>query len=448
MELPQSLLDSLERTAGFDSTCFLKRHDEVDPSSSIRYNPLKKAAVPYASTPIPWCQSGAFLKERPSFTFDPLFQAGAYYVQEASSMLLEQAFLQLMESNKTIKALDLCAAPGGKTTHLHTLLPMGSLLIANEVIRSRALILRDNLIRWGTCNTIITQNDPEHFRRMPAFFDWITLDAPCSGSGLFRKDPAAIAHWSLSHVKGCADRQQRILAAAWESLKPGGILCYSTCSYSYQENEEMMQWMAAKHGAVIRPLQMDPAWGITIASEGYRCWPDKVKGEGFYLCCLQKPIVERGADIKYPSSHIAWLPEKEKIKLAPWASLDGYAVFTLEKTWIAFPEPLTALLQQVREHLYMIYAGVRLGEWMHEKLIPDHALAMSPLLAPSVVQTELTREEAICFLQRRELTVTWKEIGWRVVSYQSLPLGWVNVIKGRINNYYPKELRILKSQVE
>lgn len=444
MELPQLLLDSLEGTCGFDRACFLRRHEENESLSSFRLNPSKKAAITYETTAVPWCQSGFYLRERPSFTFDPLFHAGAYYVQEASSMLLEQAFVQLTESGKAICALDLCAAPGGKTTHLQSLLVSGSILVANEVIRARNLILRDNLIRWGTTQTVITQNDPEQFKKLPDFFDWITVDAPCSGSGLFRKDPEAITQWSLSNVKLCAERQQRILAAAWKALKPGGILFYSTCSYSTAENEEVVQWMVSQQGAIIRNLQLDPVWGVICSSVGYRCWPDKLKGEGFYFCCLQKPSEETPICKRSRVSLLPLLSEKEKSKLVPWVSLNDHAVFSVEKTWFAFPGKMIGLLQIIREQLYVIYAGVRLGEWMHEKLIPDHALAMSPLLSSAVPRSELSNEEAICFLQRRELPFFVEEKGWRVCCYQGLPLGWVNVIAQRINNYYPKELRILK----
>ena len=444
MELPQLLLDSLEGTCGYNRACFLRRHEENESLSSIRLNPSKKADIPYEKTPVPWCRSGFYLKDRPSFTFDPLFHAGAYYVQEASSMLLEQAFLQLTDREKAICALDLCAAPGGKATHLQSLLPQGSFLVANEVIRSRNLILRDNLVRWGTTEAVVTQNDPEHFRKLPDFFDWITVDAPCSGSGLFRKDPEAISQWSPSNVKLCAERQQRILAAAWEALKPGGILFYATCSYSYQEDEEVVQWMVKTQGAIVRTLELDPSWGVTASTEGYRCWPDQMKGEGFYFCCLQKPAADTPADRKNRSGSLVFLSEKEKSKLIPWATVNDYAVFSLEKTWFAFPQKMTALLQLIREQLYVVYAGVRLGEWMRDKLVPDHALAMSPLLSSTVVRSELTKEDAICFLQRRELAVSWDEKGWRVLCYKGLPLGWVNVIPGRINNYYPKELRILK----
>lgn len=444
MQLPSLLIDSLEGIGGFDRECFLQRHQDQDTLTSLRLNPSKQAQLPFELTPVPWSQYGFYLKERPSFTFDPLFHAGCYYVQEASSMLLEKAFTQLMDPQRPVRALDLCAAPGGKTTHLQSLLPHGSILVANEVIRSRVQILRDNCIRWGSSNVVVTNNDPEHFRRLIDFFDWITLDAPCSGSGLFRKDPAAIEEWSPSAVKLCAERQQRILSAAWEALKPGGFLFYSTCSYSLEENEQIVKWMIQTHQAIIKPLLIEPSWGVTISSEGYRCWPDQIKGEGFYCCCLQKPHADLASSSRSKRLNLAVISPKEKEKLSPWVQLSEHEVFAVEKTLFALLSPLTEDFLKIKEHLYIVYAGVRLGEWKHEKFIPDHALALSHLLSTSVWRIQLPLEVAILFLQRKEIQVSSSHKGWQIVCYEDHPLGWVNLLPGRVNNYYPKELRILK----
>lgn len=444
MQLPSLLLESLEGTCGFVKVPFLQRHQDAESLTSIRINPSKKATLSFDTTPVPWSQYGHYLKERPSFTFDPLFHAGCYYVQEASSMLLEQAFQQLMNVDGPIHALDLCAAPGGKTTHLQSLLPAGSLLVANEVIRARVQILRDNCIRWGASNVVVTNNDPEHFRRLADFFDWITVDAPCSGSGLFRKDPSAIEEWSLSSVKLCSERQQRILLAAWETLKPGGILFYSTCSYSPAENEQIVQWMVKEQGAIIRPLTLDATWGVTVSSEGYRCWPNQVKGEGFYFCCMQKP--ERDSELLTRSRRTGGekITSKEKERLRPWANLDHHAIFNVEQTLFAIPSSLMYDFLNLKEKLYVVYAGVRLGTWKHDKFVPDHALSQSLLLSKEVPVINLSTSVAIQFLQRKEFSLDESSKGWQVVCYDGQPLGWVNVLAGRINNYYPKELRILK----
>ena len=181
--------------------------------------------------------------QRPSFTFDPLFHAGTYYVQEASSMFLEQALKQSVDLSQPLRVLDLCAAPGGKSTLLQSLLNKESLLVSNDVIKSRAAILEENIVKWGAANVVVTNNDPAHFARLENYFDAIVIDAPCSGSGLFRRDPEAINEWSENNVQLCSQRQQRIVADVWPALKQNGILIYSTCSYSAEEDEAILDWM-------------------------------------------------------------------------------------------------------------------------------------------------------------------------------------------------------------
>ncbi|HYO23166.1 MAG TPA: Fmu (Sun) domain protein, partial [Flavisolibacter sp.] len=236
MKLPEEFLDSLEGVAGFDKEAFIQVHNEAQAPTSIRINPAKASMVNgewsitigsssavQHSQQIPWTQYGFYLAQRPSFTFDPFFHAGCYYVQEASSMFLEQAFTQLLNLSKPLKVLDLCAAPGGKSTHIQSLLSAESLLVSNEVIKTRSIVLTDNIIRWGCKNVFVTNNDPRAFQKLTGYFDVMVVDAPCSGSGLFRKDEAAIEEWSLNNVTLCSQRQQRILADALPALKEDGL---------------------------------------------------------------------------------------------------------------------------------------------------------------------------------------------------------------------------------
>ena len=210
--------------------------------TSIRWNPLKNNNFSKKELPVPWCAEGYYLSSRPSFTFDPLFHAGTYYVQEASSMFLEVLVKHILP-DRPVRVLDLCAAPGGKTTHLASLLSSGSLLVANEVIKARSNILQENLMKWGTSNVVVTNNDPADFHSLKGFFDIVLVDAPCSGEGMFRKDNAAISQWSESHVNLCAARQKRILAHAIELLAPDGCLIYSTCTFAPEENQHNVNWM-------------------------------------------------------------------------------------------------------------------------------------------------------------------------------------------------------------
>ena len=446
MQLPLSLLNSLEGLPGFSQEAFIHRHLEADEMTSLRLNPAKKVQLPYSLQPVPWSSLGYYVSPRPSFTFDPFFHAGCYYVQEASSMLLEQAFLQLMPTNQPLLALDFCASPGGKTTHLYSLLAPGSVLVANEVIKSRASLLRDNCIKWGTESVVVTQNDPAHFRELPNFFDWITLDAPCSGSGLFRKDPAAINTWSADSVAHCAQRQQRILAAAWQALKPGGILFYSTCSYSVEENEDIIDWAQDQLGASVLPVSINPSWGVIQGRVGYRCWPHWIRGEGFFFSCIRKPeSAVKAAGFK-KGEKFSPLSTKENERLKAWVHVEGQGLFEVGKQLHAWPISQWEVLAFLKSKLYIHYAGVRMGEWMREKFIPDHALALSSLLTTHASAISLDKEQAISYLQRKELLLPLATRGWNKVTYDGFGLGWVNVLEGRINNYYPKELRILKDK--
>ncbi|NBV30629.1 MAG: Fmu (Sun) domain protein [Chitinophagaceae bacterium] len=446
MQLPTALLNSLEGLPGFDREAFIQRHLEVDSMTSLRLNPDKQPTLPFSLRNVPWALQGFYVDPRPSFTFDPFFHAGCYYVQEASSMLLEQAFIQHMSSQQPICALDLCAAPGGKTTHLYSLLPKGSVLVANEVIKSRVNLLRDNCIKWGTTSVVVTQNDPHHFQDLADVFDWITLDAPCSGSGLFRKDPQAISSWSESHVIHCAQRQQRIVAAAWQALKPGGILFYSTCSYSLEENENIVSWAKNELGAAVLSLQLDNAWGIQESEYGYRCWPHQMRGEGFYFCCLQKSATSHPTYSSLKADKFLPASQKENQRLNGWIDLIDQHLFEVGGQLHAWPVSQWNLLALFKQKLYICYAGLRIGQWMKEKFIPDHALALSNQLAATVPAFQLEKEQAINYLQRKEIAVSNISRGWNLVTYNGFGLGWANVLQGRINNYYPKEFRILKDK--
>jgi len=232
--LPESFLNSLQGLPGFDKESFIRVHEQGEQVTSLRLNPAKpidNSAHTFLNntSSIPWCNNGYYLSERPSFVMDPLWHAGAYYVQEASSMFVQYILNELVPDTKGKIALDLCAAPGGKSTLMASHFKQG-LVVANETIKSRNAILVENITKWGTDQVVVTQNDPSHFKSLPQFFDLILIDAPCSGSGLFRKDPAAIEEWSMDSVQHCSTRQTRILEESLDALKEGGYLIYSTCS--------------------------------------------------------------------------------------------------------------------------------------------------------------------------------------------------------------------------
>jgi 16S rRNA C967 or C1407 C5-methylase (RsmB/RsmF family) len=278
--IPQQLIESLKTVHGFEEAAFRHVHASGAQVTSVRINPAKWSAEALAHqlpgvSPVPWSLYGSYLERRPSFTFDPLFHAGCYYVQEASSMFLEQALRQTTDLAQPLNVLDLCAAPGGKTTHLQSLLSEDSLLVSNEVIRSRAAVLKQNCVKWGTQNVVITNNDPQHFNRLEGFFDVVVVDAPCSGSGLFRRDEEAIEEWSPDNVQLCCGRQKRILADVFPALKEGGVLIYSTCSYSKEENEAIADWLATELQMENLTLQTEKDWHIVETTA------DKTNAKGY-----------------------------------------------------------------------------------------------------------------------------------------------------------------------
>jgi 16S rRNA C967 or C1407 C5-methylase (RsmB/RsmF family)/NOL1/NOP2/fmu family ribosome biogenesis protein len=447
VQLPEVFLRSLIDSKGFDREAFEKVHASAEQVTSIRLNPSKPVNqfpnFPIPKSKIPWTGYGYYLQQRPSFTFDPLFHAGCYYVQEASSMFLEQALKQTTDLTKPLKILDLCAAPGGKSTHIQSLISKESLLVSNEVIRSRANVLKDNIVKWGCNNVVVTNNDPRDFSRLENYFDVIVVDAPCSGSGLFRREPEAIEEWSLNNVALCSQRQQRILADIWPSLKKDGILIYSTCSYSKEEDEEIVNWLMKKFAIDYSPLTIHPGWGIVDAGKGYRFWPDKIKGEGLFLACFRKKDGEKNAAFKIKNKKDV-LNKKEMGVIEKWVAKEDLKFVKHDNTVFAWPGILADDLDLLLNKLHLIYSGTMIGELVRDKLVPDHAFAMSNLPVDSINRTELNYKQSIQYLQRKDLDILPGNKGWQLVTYQGHSLGWINALPNRINNYYPKELRILK----
>lgn len=471
--LPPVLLDSLEGIKGYDRETFEAVHQSGEQVTSIRFNPPRLSALdskegiagnqelsnatnplPIADCrlPVPWTSHGFYLAERPSFTFDPAFHGGLYYVQEASSMFLEQALKQTTDLSKDIRVLDLCAAPGGKSTLLQSLITPNSLLVSNDVIKTRAAILEENLTKWGAVNTIVTNNDPAHFARLENFFDVMVIDAPCSGSGLFRRDAAAIAEWSEQNVQLCSQRQQRILADSFAALKDEGVLIYSTCSYSREEDEAIVDWLLQEFEFESLPLQIQPDWGIveTISEKnkgyGYRFFPDKVKGEGLFLACFRKQS-GTGATPRVPKK-TKWqkVSKAEAEIINPWLKKEAAVQLWKQGDMIiAFPTSLEEALHITAEHLYLRKAGTIIGKIAGNTLVPDHAFALSNLLPENIVEVTLKKEEALQYLRREEVKIPATKTGWTLVKYEGIALGWVKVLPNRINNYYPSAWRILKS---
>jgi 16S rRNA C967 or C1407 C5-methylase (RsmB/RsmF family)/NOL1/NOP2/fmu family ribosome biogenesis protein len=450
MTLPQDLIQSLQSVKGFRESSFRAVHESGEQVTAIRFNPAKKLGIQHRFTgnSIPWCPLGIYLDERPSFTLDPSFHAGAYYVQDASSMFLWEAITQLVPVPQDKKVLDLCAAPGGKSTLLASYFTDG-LLVSNEVIKSRASILVENLTKWGNSNVVVTNNDPTHFRQAGITFDVIVVDAPCSGSGLFRKDPDAISEWSLDHVQHCSLRQQRILEDIIPSLNENGILIYATCSYSLEEDEMIADWLMSSGEFEALPINIPVEWNIVetfsekMKAPGYRFYPDQLQGEGFFMAAFRK---KTSASL-YGNGKLAALKLPQKYELGQIhaflpASEDFY-VFKQGDQFRIIDKKWRDDLEQLASNLYIRKAGIGIGEIKGKDIIPAHELAMSLLPLDHFNQVTVNTDEALKYLRRQDLHLDSHK-GWNLVMYEQLPLGWIKSLPNRINNYYPQEWRILK----
>ena len=378
---------------------------------------------------VPWCSHGYYLTERPDFTLDPCFHAGAYYVQEASSMFVEQALKQCGEPKVV---LDLCAAPGGKSTLLRSLLPDDALLVCNEPIKARANVLRENIIKWGHEGCFVSCNYPRDFRQLRDMFDVVLVDAPCSGEGMFRKEQAALDMWSPANVEECAIRQRDIVETVWPALKSGGYLIYSTCTYNTRENEENVRHFCDTLGAELVEIPVEEDWHITgsllssFNGPVYRFMPHKTRGEGFFLALMRKKGESEGRESRVEN-------RESRVR-----------EFEIDNTVYAVQAAYVPVVRQLAKVLYPIYMGVALYEKKGKKQIPHHALAMSRLLAEDAYPTvALGLDDALLYLRHEALRIDAPR-GYVLVSYNGLPLGFVNNVGKHANNLYPAEWRIRK----
>lgn len=445
----ESFLDSISSCSGFDRIAMAVAQQATVPVS-VRMNPLrnKEADAVFGDLfahQVPWCSSGYYLAKRPQFTLDPHLHAGTYYVQEASSMFISQAVQQVLGNRKGMRALDLCASPGGKSTLLASL-PHFKLVVANELISSRVSVLQENITKWGSSHVVVTNNDAADFSRLGHFFDFVLVDAPCSGSGLFRKDPSALNEWSTDAVSFCAQRQRRILSDTASLLDEDGILVYSTCSFSKAENEDNLDFLVSLGFESVR-LELDPSWQVVESfsdkhnASGYRFYPDKISGEGFFCGVFRKVKPEIFSDI----SAAVRLPKTlNPADFALWLNKDHDPyLFEKEGDLFAIDEINATDLFCLRSLLKVKKSGVRMGRLIRGELIPDHELALSALVSDNLQTVMLDKDNAVRFLRRDELHSSITGAGWFVVQYSGVNLGWLKISQGRLKNNYPMNWRIL-----
>lgn len=417
MQLPEAFEGRMKEMLGSaEFERFIESLGATAPTS-VRWNleKVRRATcdVGVRGERVPWCAAGVYLDERPVFTLDPHFHAGVYYVQEASSMYLEEVVKASVDLTQPLKVLDLCAAPGGKSTHLLQLINNESLLVSNEVIRSRASILSENIQKWGKANVVVTNNDPKDLGQLTGWFDLIVVDAPCSGEGLFRKDEEAMKEWSEDNVKLCSLRQRRILSDVWPGLKENGVLIYCTCTYNREEDEENIDWLLKD---------------AELIGEPKKFMPHKNKGEGFFIAAVRKKSSAERPKLRALSL--------KKSKVNPGWLNDGFDYYELNDLLIALPFDIPEIPNVVTR-------GIAVATITKNKLVPEHALAMSVnLKEESFPVVDLDKEGALKYLSKQTIEPRDAERGFALMRYQGSNLGFVNRLGNRLNNLYPSNWRI------
>ena len=429
-----------------ESEAMLRALGDTLPSVSVRVNDSRGASVPAGAVTVPWCPAGFYCDERPQFTFDPLWHAGMYYVQDASSMFLHHVVKSLI--NMPVRYLDLCAAPGGKTTAALQALPAGSFVVANEIVVSRARVLADNVQRWGNPACAVTCCAPSQLGQLTHTFDVIAADVPCSGEGMFRKDDEAVKQWTPALVEQCAQRQRDIIAGVWNALRPGGLLIYSTCTFNDQENERMIEHIAAELGAEPVAVDIDPSWpihaGIGTDLPCYRFLPHLARGEGLFMAVLRKHSGEPPRPAKAKRQRTPARTDAPR-DIKQWLNNEKDFTITISADTVTALPRAHAQLVEILESCNLMQAGIVMGNIKGKNCVPSHALALSTALRREAFATaQLDYQQAIAYLRGEAITVDAPR-GYVTVTYQGSVLGFVNNLGNRANNLYPKPLRILST---
>lgn len=415
------------------------------PEVSVRINPAKGLALP-PGEPVPWCKEGVYLPERPKFTFDPALHQGRYYVQDASSMAIAVVVRQLTASATHVRYLDACAAPGGKTTAALAALPDGSVVVANEFDYRRAEILTENLAKWGAPGVIVTRGDTARFSVCDSVFDIVSVDAPCSGEGMMRKDAKARSQWSSALVRECAALQRQIIDNVWPALRPGGYMIYSTCTFNRTEDEENLQYIIDRYGAeAVRIEVLDGidgiVRGIRTSAPCYRFLPGKIKGEGLFIAAVRKPGEAPAAQLKIPKKGL-----RDYRRVSDMGLLDGdFVYFQRQQDIYAFPASLADGMLVLSDRLGAIASGVGVCSVKGKDFIPSQALAMSQALRRGAYpEAEVPEEEALAYLRREVVTLPDSAPkGYVLLTCGGCSLGFVKNLGNRANNLYPQAWRIL-----
>lgn len=453
--ISEDFIRQMNSILGENETADLLKSIDSERVTSVRFNTAKCAEnLVYeinSSDLIPWCNSGKYLSDRPLFTMDPLLHAGVYYPQEAASMFLEYAVKQHFNKLETEEPLmlDLCAAPGGKSSILASILNGKGWLVANEVMKTRVGILNENLTKWGAPNITVTQNDPKDFGKLPGIFDLILVDAPCSGEGMFRKDDKAIEDWSLNNVQLCCERQRRILSDVFPSLRENGLLIYSTCTYNEEENEKNVRWISKNLGADILKIAVNNSWNISESDCGYHFYPHKTKSEGLFLAILQKTSEQSTLKLKTRKntkgnikSKNSPLPQNIKIQCNDWLNEKYEFIFDNDDI-SAVSKPFINYVSLFQQNLRTLRNGLPIGTLKGKDIVPDEALALAWSLKKDAFPTvECDWNMAIRYLKKENLILSDVPQGIVLFTFKNIPLGFGKNLGNRCNNLFPQEWRI------
>jgi len=432
---------------GQDETRALLEALDSAPQTSIRVNSAKSLLDRCAGAAfdgvVPWASDAWYLEHRPDFTSDPLLHSGCYYVQDASSMFIEQAVRHVVKG--PVRMLDLCAAPGGKSTHLAQLLPSGSVLVSNDIQRSRANVLCENMTKWGRSSTMVTCNTPLQIGQSGLMFNFMLIDAPCSGEGMFRKDETAVADWSIEAVDMCSARQKQIIEDVWPALLPGGWCIYSTCTFNNTEDEGVVRWMTEHLGAIPVAFDVPAEWGIAgsmldgFDAPVYHFFPHRVRGEGFFMALLQKP--SKGDPTRQSTPRL--VPSADAGPCAEWLRGNEFYFYKDQEGIWAAPQADAPFMWQVSQTLYCLKKGVRVGTLKGRDIQPAHSLAMSLDMELNAFRhIPLTLAQSQDYLRCEALHLQDAPKGVVLVTYNDIPLGLVKNLGSRANNLYPQQWRI------
>ena len=457
MQLPERFIERMVQELGHDEAMALCEALATEPTTSVRLNPLKMTTSKWESRKVEWSRWGYLLDTRPSFTLDADFHAGAYYVQEASSQFAGYIMSQALGGEQECEGkyiLDMCAAPGGKSTHYATLVGERGLVVANEINRSRAAVLADNARKWGLGNMVVSCNDSSRFRQVEEWFDAVAVDAPCSGEGMFRKLDEAQEQWSEANVAMCAERQWEIFQNAFEALKPGGVMLYSTCTFNRSEDENILERAMELYGEgfeAVDEISVGENWGVVVGQVGafrtYRFFPHKLSGEGMFMAVARKAgVASKRRLLKSRRQIIAAVDKRSAEELGRWVrEPEGMKFFAAGDMLYGCRKEHYGDIEALSGVLSVIYSGVAMGQIFKNKLKPDGALALYVGLNRDAVECrEVGEEDVLKFLRKQDISAENFAEGINLVLHNGQALGFVKRIGARVNNMYPNSLRILK----